>query len=407
MRSRRYTSSVGASSAPSSSAASGTQSAPGPTTAAAGAIAGLRVTLKTVDELDAGDRRAWQELAARAAEPNPFFEPALLLPALAHLTAGDLVLLTLVYDADELIWVAPISFRRRWRRLSLRNVTTWCHTHCFLGAPLTDDDRVEAAWRLVLDAVAARRPRPRMLILELLPTDGVLFAALQRAAGSRRVSRYEAYTRAVLRRRSLVGDTAPQRGRHRRELERRSRLVEQKTGAPFTTRDISTDPGAIEGFLDLEVEGWTGRIGTALSSNPNEASFARDAARALRSEGRLVLLATSSGAGVAAELFAVRSARTLFMFKIAFSEEVARFSPGTHLVRDMTRWFAARTELDCVDSCAAPHNEFINRLLPDRRPLATVLVSLDRVGAAATVALPPLVNCRRWVRRWTRKGRRP
>jgi hypothetical protein len=363
-------------------------------------VTAMRVELKAVEELQADDVRAWRELAGRVSEPNPFFEPAFLIPALRHMTSGVDVVLVFVYDDDDLVWAAPIAWRPRWRRLWLPSVTTWCHTHCFFGAPLETDDRAEAAWRLVLDAVATWRPRARLLILELMPTDGDLFRALERAADGRKVSRYEGYTRATLRRASLVGDTAPQRGRHRRELERRSRLVERETGAPFTTRDVSGEPGTIEGFLDLEDAGWTGRAGTALASDPNQAAFAREAATSFQEEGRLVMLATDAGSGVAAELFAVRSGGTLFMFKIAFDEQLARFSPGTHLIRDMTKWFAADPNLDRIDSCAVPENEFINRLLPDRRPLATVLVSLDRgVGALVTAVLPTLVNCWRRLRK--------
>jgi CelD/BcsL family acetyltransferase involved in cellulose biosynthesis len=367
-------------------------------------VTAMRVELKPVGDLQADAVRAWRELAARVSEPNPFFEPAFLMPALRHMASGVDVVLVFVYDGDELVWVAPIAWRRRWRRVWLPSVTTWCHTHCFFGAPLVADNRAEAAWRLVLDAVAAWRPRARMLILELMPTDGDLFRSLERAADGRKVSRYEGYTRATLRRASLVGDTAPQRGRHRRELERRSRLVERETGAPFTTRDVSAEPGTIEAFLGLEDAGWTGRAGTALASDPNQAAFAREAAMSFQKEGRLVMLATAAGSGVAAELFAVRSGGTLFMFKIAFDEQLARFSPGTHLIRDMTKWFAADASLDRIDSCAVAENQFINRLLPDRRPLATVLVSLDRgVGALVTAALPALVNCWRRLRKAERR----
>jgi CelD/BcsL family acetyltransferase involved in cellulose biosynthesis len=365
----------------------------------------LRVDLKAIDELQPRDMHAWQRLAARASEPNPFFEAGFLLPALKHLATEGAVV-TFVYDGDELIWAAPMCRRRRWRRISMPMVSTWCHTHCFFGAPLALDGRAEIAWRLVLDAVAAWSPRAHMLVLELMPIDGELFEALEGAAGSRAVRRYETYVRAVLRRDSLVGGTAPQRGRHRRELERRSRLVERETGAPFTTRDISGEPGAVEGFLVLEEQGWTGRAGTALASDPSEAAFALAAARSFQSEGRLVLLATTTGSGTAAELFAVRGGGTLFMFKIAFDEHSARFSPGTHLVRDMTRWFAVQSDLDRIDSCAVPENEFINRLLPDRRPLATVLVPLDPFGRVAAAVIPTLVNCRRTLRRWTRRRNR-
>jgi Acetyltransferase (GNAT) domain len=116
-----------------------------------------------------------------------------------------------------------------------------------------------------------------------------------------------------------------------------------------------------------------------------------------------VLLSTCAGTGLAAGLFAIRDRGGLFMFKIAYDEQLAKFSPGTQLVHDMTHWFAQDEQLEWIDSCAHPENEFINRLLPDRRPFATVLIALDDgVGALMTEALPHLVSWRRRV-----QGRRP
>jgi hypothetical protein len=66
----------------------------------------------------------------------------------------------------------------------------------------------------------------------------------------------------------------------------------------------------------------------------------------------------------------------------------------------MVRWFADDSALTHIDSCAHPENEFINRLLPDRRRLGTVLVALDPgVGAVATNLIPLLVKLSRRIRR--------
>lgn len=357
----------------------------------------LRADVEQVAALDATTMLAWERLASRAVEPNPFFSPAFVVPASRHLSSGSEVCIMFVRDGEELIFAAPIVDTRRWRRLRFRVVRTWCHDQCFLGAPIVvDDDRAELAWRLVLDALARRRHRPHLLILELMPTGGRLEAALRRAAAGRRVESYETYDRATLDGRSSDPKPVPRSGRRRRELERRSRRVEDTTGAPFDTHDAASSVDAVEGFLALEGASWTGRAGTALISDPATADFARDLARALRDRGELVLLTTTAGSGVAAQLFAIRDRDTLFMFKLAFDERLARFSPGTQLVHDLARWFAAEPTLVHIDSCAHPANEFINRLLPDRRPLATLLVSLDGgVGTVATALLPRLVALKR------------
>jgi CelD/BcsL family acetyltransferase involved in cellulose biosynthesis len=278
-------------------------------------------------------------------------------------------------------------------------VATWCHLQCFVGAPLViPDGRAGRAWEAALRSLEQRRPRASLLVLELMPVDGPAFASLQQVAGPRLRS-YERYCRAVLRRESLVGDAAPLRGRRRRELERRARQVERATGAAYETEDVASEPGALDAFLRLEAAGWTGRLGTALDSQPGTATYAREAAAALHRDGRLVLLSTRVGARLAAGLFAIRRAGTLFMYKIAYDEELAPFSPGTQLVHDLAQWFAADESLTEIDSCADPANEFINRLFPDRKTFATVLVPLDRVGACVATVTPPLVQFFRRLRR--------
>jgi CelD/BcsL family acetyltransferase involved in cellulose biosynthesis len=388
---------------PMQDAATATQPAeePGPTLETGPGVPALRVESEPVTDLDAATMRAWETLAERASEPNPFFAPALAVAAARNLTSGHTATLLCVYDADEMVFAAPVIESRRWRRLRIRAVRTWCHPQCFFGAPLVvDDDRAVTAWRLVFDRLASCELRPRILILELLPMGGHLEAGLRRAASGRQIEQYETYARASLDRSSLGGDIAPQRGRRRRELERRSRQVERVTGAAFATRDVAGTPGAVEGFLGLEEASWTGRAGTALASDPGTAAFALEGAQALHDRGQLVLLATTAGTGLAAELFAIRDRETLFMFKIAYAEDLARFSPGTHLVHDMVTWFADDPTLSHIDSCAHPANMFINRLLPDRRRLATVLVALDPgVGMVATKLLPRLVAFSRRVRR--------
>ncbi len=364
----------------------------------------LHVQVEPLTEVTSETTRAWEDLARRACEPNPYFSPTLAVSAARHLASEDSPFLVLVFDGTEAVFAAPFVQTRHWRRLRLRAVRTWCHEQCFLGVPLiVDDDRAQMAWRLALDALAQLRPRPRMLILELLPIGGRVESALVGAAGARRFARYECYARATLDRTSLGSNIAPQRGRRRRSFERRSRQVERHTGTPFETRDVARDSDVVEQFLSLEAAGWVGRQQTALVSNPDTAAYARDGSSRLLERDELVMLATTTGKGVAAELFAIRDHDTLFMFKIAYDERLARFSPGTQLIHDMVQWFAADATLEHIDSCAHPENEFINRLLPDRREFATALVALDGgVDRLAVQMIPRLVSLRRRLRRFVR-----
>src|SRR4051812_11095352 len=88
-----------------------------------------------MEELGEPEIRRWRELAARAVESNPFFEPESVVPAARRL--GQEAALAVVADASG-DWAAclPVSFTARWKRLPLAAVTGWRHLYSFLGTPL-------------------------------------------------------------------------------------------------------------------------------------------------------------------------------------------------------------------------------------------------------------------------------
>jgi CelD/BcsL family acetyltransferase involved in cellulose biosynthesis len=70
-------------------------------------------------------------------------------------------------------------------------------------------------------------------------------------------------------------------------------------------------------------------------------------------------------------------------FKIAYDEAFARFSPGVQMELANVAAFHDRPELASMDSCADPDNQMINRLWPDRRPIATLLAPARGPGGLA------------------------
>src|SRR4051812_49302881 len=72
-----------------------------------------------------GLQEAWQELAADAAEPNPFYEPWMLLPALRSFSRAGEVEVILVFRDERLCGLFPVAFRRGRAEL-------WRHPYCYL-----------------------------------------------------------------------------------------------------------------------------------------------------------------------------------------------------------------------------------------------------------------------------------
>lgn len=77
----------------------------------------MRARIIGLSELSPRDFRDWRELAERAIEPNPFYEPGFVLPA-ARWIAGDHVGLLIAEDANG--WAACLPVRRGWRWGSCR-----------------------------------------------------------------------------------------------------------------------------------------------------------------------------------------------------------------------------------------------------------------------------------------------
>ncbi len=189
------------------------------------------------------------------------------------------------------------------------------------------------------------------------------------------------HERALLERRVDGGYLDSMQGHRRRELNRLGRRMEAELGCSASVTDEPTQEDAYEAFLALESSGWKGRSATALGADPDHADFFRRICRAFGEKDRLELLCLRVGERRVAMKCNLYAGEGGFCFKIAYDEELARFSPGVQLERENVRVFAEqRTEL-WQDSCAHPENTMINRLWPDRRTISTIM--LTRAGTRA------------------------
>lgn len=339
---------------------------------------------------------AWRRLAERAADPNPFFEPDFLLPAVRHLQSEGVGLLVSTDGDGEWRACLPVHRAWRWRRVPVPALASWLHLYCFLGTPLVDRDRTEAALASLLDGARSRRA-PGVLGLSLLDAGGRVSAALEAAAGTAgaRPIEYERYERAALRRGQPEPYVALSR-KHEREVARMRRRLGEHLGGEVRTTDRAGDPTAVDDFLRLEAAGWKGETGTAFGSAPAHAAFLREICERFAEQGRLWLLSLAVGERVVAMKCNLLAGGTAFCFKIAYDEELARFSPGIQLEVDNVRAFEQSEDLELMDSCAMPNNQMINRLWSGRREISAVAVPLGGpIGWLAPVAVRASVRMRR------------
>jgi CelD/BcsL family acetyltransferase involved in cellulose biosynthesis len=345
------------------------------------------------------DLAAWTDLAARAIEPNPFFEPELMAPAAAVYGGVDLGLIE--NEDGRLLGALPLRRAHRWRRIPAACLSVWRHPDSYLGTPLLAPEAPVEALGALIDH-ARTSARAGLIAFEWLGTGGPVEAALREAASDRGLDpiEYETFERASLVKR-LEPDYLKQtlsKGRAR-ELRRLRRQLVEQLGTPLEVIDRTGDPQAVEDFLAAEAGGWKGAQGTAFLGSPSYADFFRNVCSRFAADGRLQLLVLSGGGVDVAWKVNFIAGDAIFCFKIAYAEQWARFSPGVQLELDFVEIFHG-TNSTWSDSCAAPDNEMINRLWPDRRSLATLLVPTGGVrGAASRQSARTAMAVRRRIRR--------
>ena len=87
------------------------------------------------------DRGEWRALAARALEPNVFYEPAFALAAAPVFGARCGAVLVWSQGGTRLIGLFPARDRAALRRAAV--LAGWTHPYAPLGAPLVDRDEAE------------------------------------------------------------------------------------------------------------------------------------------------------------------------------------------------------------------------------------------------------------------------
>lgn len=335
----------------------------------------LITRISRLHDLTDEDLDAWRDLAARAVEPNVFFEPEFLLPAARALAPGQ-VSLAVVEDEDGR-WhaCAPVRRAPRWRSIRLPCLELWTHLYSGLEVPLVDPADVGGAVGALLGAM--RHTRGAALVaMTQIPADGAYLQALRRVlpAGGGPLT-IDSYERAAIRRRpefTYVSEGMSKKRRH--EVKRLRNGLEREHPDAVTAEDLADHPGAVDIFLRLEASGWKGRGGTAFASDPSHVAFFREMCASYSAVGRLQMVALCVDGTPIAMKCNLRSGDRLFTFKQAYDEAWSRWSPGRLVEVDNLMIFHDRSDAALIDSIAHPENAYINGMWPDRIALCSVVV---------------------------------
>ncbi|MEX2108317.1 MAG: GNAT family N-acetyltransferase [Solirubrobacterales bacterium] len=357
----------------------------------------MRAELIAAADLTPRELVRWRELAARALEPNPFFEPEYVLPLARGLGQEKQVQLLVAHDGEDWHGCLPVHLEPRWRGLPMRSVATWRgHVlYGLLGTPLIRSEDPVAATEALLDQMPGPRSGAGLAVLEWVSCDGPLGDTVSGLLDRRRPApiKFERFERAALRRRAeptYLEETLS--SKHRRELGRQRRRLGEALGGEPTMVERTGEDAVYEELIRLEAAATKAEQGTVLAATPGHATFFVEMCRAFDALGRLQMLALQVDGQTVAMKCNLLAGDTIFPFKIAYDERWSACSPGILLELEMLKFFHERTEAQMMDSCADANNAMINRLWPDRRELGTFL--LPAHGLRGRARRPALLAAR-------------
>jgi CelD/BcsL family acetyltransferase involved in cellulose biosynthesis len=356
----------------------------------------------------------WEDLAASALEPNIFYEPWMMMPAIRRLGAAKPLLIALIYTTDParpgapmLCGLFPLECGRAYKGAPVKFLRLWRHIHCYLSVPLIRAGYERQTLEAFFDWLATDERSGALIEFNMLSGEGLfhqtLVDYLYRSGKPNRI--YDSHTRALFRPAADADNylSAALSSKHRKMIRRLERELAEIGRLEY---DALT-PGAavdvwIEEFLQLEAGGWKGRESSAMASNEPERSYFKSIATEAFRRGRLVMLALRLDGRPVAYKCDFLAGSGSFTFKIAFDENYSRYSPGLLLEIENVRRLHTQPQIEWVDSCADPFNFMFNRLWPARRTIQNLIVSTGQAPGDLVVSLTPLLS---WINRKLKHGK--
>lgn len=365
----------------------------------------VRVQLLQATEIGPYEK-AWWKLASASVVANAFYEPWMILPAIQQLGSTENLRFLLVFgpankDGIEPLWgFFPLEIQSRCLHLPIRTLAFWQHRFCFLAVPLIDAgharEAFDAFWRWfehnplgcrILDTnyLVAEGPFHALwsdfIIGRTLHVLSEYPRALQVMEGT-----FDSYASGVisLKRRNACS-------RYERRLRELGTLSYRRVEAASEVEVWSSE------FLRLEGSGWKGVTGGGAMANRNDDSmFFKEMLRAGFAEGRIWLTSLFLDERPIAMRVSLLTGAEGFIFKIAYDEAYAKYSPGMLLEIDALRRAFESGRVNEIDTCTSPRHSLFNLLANERRLIRRMLLS-DRssLGDFFVSAIPMV----RWMKR--------
>lgn len=350
------------------------------------------MTIIRADPACLPDADLWDDLARNAAEPNPFFESWFLRPALAHLEPAKPVWLAMHTHGDQITGLFPLAMRSHYGRMPAAHVGNWAHYQCFMGTPLIRNGWQEAFWHDLLNTLDKVPWAHGFLSVAGLEEGGAVHQALIASATQlhRPASIVHRAERAML---ASNLDAAAYleayvRPKKRKEWRRLSNRLTELGSVNFTSLTSSDQLSDwCDAFLVLEARGWKGERGAALANVEGTRAFFIEMMRGAWESNRLNFQRLNLDGKPIAMLINFMTPPGSWSFKIAYGEELARFSPGVMIELRNLEVVLADGRTRWMDSCAVEDHPMIDSIWAERRSIVQVSVPLNGAKRLATYHL--------------------
>lgn len=344
---------------------------------------------------------AWEDLAGDVIEPNVFYEPWMLVEALNSFGRSSDIVFVVVNRRlqspkvpPQIVGLFPFERFSNFRGVPIKTWKLWKHLYCFHCVPLVRKGHVTETFETLFEWARTSRKAPGLMKWAGVTAEGPFYHALidaLRVWGNTYFA-IDTYTRALFRpaKDAETYCAAGMTCHNRQEQRRQRRRLEELGQLEFRTLTDAADVDAwVDIFLKMESCGWKGQEQTALAADSLHADYFRRISHAAFKRGQLMMLGLFLDNRPIAAKCNFKAGEGSFAFKIGFDESLSKFSPGVHLELENIRQAHDATELNWMDSCAAPSHFMINRLWKDRRIVQKLLISTGRRSSELLLGVFP------------------
>jgi hypothetical protein len=353
----------------------------------------------------------WQELADSACEPNVFYEPWMVLPALKAFPDENPEFYLIFSSghgpnsADpQLSGLFPIQRRQRYKGFRTGVMTMWKYLYCCLCTPLIRKGHEANTINTLLEYCASEPKGAAILEWSYVSADGPFAYALCDVFYERGTTTFvdESWTRAAMK---PNANSSPEEylknaisRKARKEYKRKDkRLSEQgrveyvaiEAGKPHEEIDLNTQ---LNNFLEIEAAGWKGKEGSAFACDPAHRTFFLEVTKAAYEHKCLSLTELRFDGQAIASKCDLISGGCGFAFKIAYDENFSRFSPGLLLELEGINEIHHNPNVTWMDSCAVRDHFMINRIWSERRMLQNIVIATGQGRGEFVVASLPMLR---------------